>query len=111
MARRPGFRVLALLGLLFAVMPALSGIVLPGHDDDLVICKRSGCDWSTHAASLRYASCPNHGRTVTYMSDGETKALRCHGAAEGRSCRTRVDHVFDSRQPSTCPLCRKHRKA
>jgi hypothetical protein len=78
------------------------------RDDDLVICKRSDCVWSTHAASLSYVSCPRHGYPAAYMSDGETKILRCHGDTEGRSCRTQVDYVFDSRNPSACPRCRKH---
>lgn len=73
---------------------------------DVVICKNPDCGWSIHAASLRYASCPNHGGAA-FMSDGDVKRLRCHSAT---ACTNLAEHVFDSRDPAACPLCRKHRK-
>ena len=77
--------------------------------DDLVVCGQSRCDWSGHAAQLGYVSCPRH-RTdaARYMSEGEKRRLRCHGSARGRPCGSRVDHVYNSRFPSACPLCAKH---
>lgn len=96
-----------LLRLLAVALPALSGISLPGHEHELVVCGLPGCDWSDHFVDVPWAQCYKHpNEDARYMEHGETKTLRCHGG--NGTCLEQISYTFDHSVRSSCPLCSKH---